>query len=430
MSITLQYGQSGLPLDFSGLNATVLEPRFVSGLPDEAAGFQEAVRKPMGGKPLRECVSAGETVAVVIADNTRPLPSERLLPWIFAELSQVPSEQITIIIGTGSHRGNTPEEIEAMVGPEVASRYRILNHDAHDPERLVRVGDSPMGYPVDFCREYVEADRRIAVGFIEPHFMAGFSGGYKAVFPGVTGIETIMEYHGVHNIGDVRSTWGEIEENPTQAHVRAGGSLLPIDFMVNVTLNRKREITAYFCGEVLEAHRAGCAWVKEKVMIPCDTVFPIVVTTNSGYPLDQNLYQAVKGMSAAAQIVAEGGLIMTAARCNDGFPEHGNFRQQLYAHDSAEALLETIYAPGFRQFDQWQTQKFAEILRLARVGLYSELPAQAVSRAHMQPVTDLREAIEAEIKRLGGEASTPIAVLPEGPLTVPYLTAGVVLSGD
>ncbi|MDQ3792523.1 MAG: nickel-dependent lactate racemase [Actinomycetota bacterium] len=419
METRLQYGTVELPVEIPSSDVIVLRTKHEEGLPDEAAAFREAVRDPIGSAPLKEVVGATDRVAVVIPDITRPLPSDRLLPWLFEELSHVPPENFTIVNGTGSHRPNTEEELAAMVGREVASSYRIVNHDAHDPNTLAFAGTSPEGRGVYMNREYVEADRRIVLGFIEPHFMAGFSGGYKGVFPAVADIDSIMHYHRASVIGHARSTWGVLEENPTQDQIRANGSLLPVDFLVNVTINRQREITGFFCGEVLAAHERGCEANKRAVMVACEREFPIVVTTNGGYPLDQNLYQAVKGMSAAYQVVSEGGLIISASRCNDGFPDHGNFRKMLLEHSSPEEMLETIYSPGFSVFDQWQVQLFALILQRARVALYSEIPAGDVRRVHLEPVDDITARISEELQNIGSDA--PVAVLPEGPMTVPYL---------
>lgn len=419
MKVHLQYGQTGLELDLTGINATILQPRFQPGLADEASAFTAAVRSPINTRPLREIVRSTDRVAVVIPDGTRPLPSDRLLPWLFAELGHVPRENFTILIGTGSHRANTPAELDNMLGPAIARTYRVVNHNAHDPSGLAYAGQSPMGYPIHFAKDYAEADRRIIMGFIEPHFMAGFSGGYKAVMPGIASIDAIMHYHGAPVIGDPNSTWGELENNPTQRHVRAGGSLLPIDFCINVTLNASKQITRYFCGETLAAHRAGCAFSKSTAMAACAHAFPIVVTTNSGYPLDQNLYQTVKGMCAAARIITDQGLILAAARCNDGFPEHGNFRTLLYESKSPTELFNRIMSPGFSIFDQWQVQLMAMVQMKARVGVFCEMPAEELRRAHLLPVTDLRVAIDAELNRIGRDA--PVAILPEGPLTIPYL---------
>ena len=417
--VHLQYGHDGLEISLPSERVTVLEPRFVPGLPDEAAAFREAVRQPIQTRPLRELITAQDRVAIVIADLTRPLPSDRLLPWLLEEIAHVPDEQVVIINGTGSHRINTPEELERMVGAEILRRYRVVNHNSHDRSTMAVAGRAPGGREVLLQRDYVEADKRIVLGFIEPHFMAGFSGGYKGIFPAIADIDSIIHYHRAEVIGDPRSTWAILEGNPTQEQIRFYGSLIPVDFCVNVTLNRRREITRFFCGEVLAAHEAGCRFSKETAMVPCPEPFPIVVTTNSGYPLDQNLYQAVKGMSAAAQIITPGGLILAASRCNDGFPDHGNFKKLLFEHPTPEAILETVLAPGFLLFDQWEAQLLAMIRRQARVGLYSELPPDEVRRAHLEPIEDLSAAVAAELARIGSDA--PIAVLPEGPLTIPYL---------
>ena len=419
MRTELQYGKGELVVEIPSSDVTELRTKHEDGLPNEAEAFREAVRHPIGSAPLEEIIDAGDRVAVVIPDITRPLPSDRLLPWLFEELSHVPPKNVTIINGTGSHRPNTEEELVAMVGRRVVSNYRIVNHDAHDPDTLAFAGRSPEGRDVYMNREYVEADRRIVLGFIEPHFMAGFSGGYKGVFPAVADIDSIMHYHRATVIGHARSTWGVLEDNPTQSQIRANGSLLPVDFLVNVTINRNKEITGYFCGEVLAAHERGCEANKASVMVACEREYPIVVTTNGGYPLDQSLYQAVKGMSAAYQIVSDGGLIIAASRCNDGFPSHGNFRRMLLEHSSPQEMLETIHSPGFSEYDQWQVQLFAQILQKARVGLYSEIPSDDVRSVHLKPVADIATTISEELERIGEDA--PVAVLPEGPMTVPYL---------
>ena len=382
-SVHLQYGKDGLSVEIPSSNVTVLAPSFLAWLPDEAAAFQEAVREPIACRPLKDVIGARERVAVVIPDITRPLPTDRLLRWLFAELAHVPAENFTIVNGTGSHRVNTPAELAVMAGADIAAKYRIV------------------------------------MGFIEPHFMAGFSGGFKGIFPAVADIASIMRYHRAEVIGDPRSCWGLLDGNPTQEIVRRNGALLPVDFCINVTQNRKREITRFFCGEVMAAHTQGCAFAKSTAMVACARPFPIVVTTNGGYPLDQNLYQAVKGMHAAAQIVAQDGLIVAAARCNDGFPEHGNFKKLLFEHPSAQAVLDTILAPGFSMYDQWEAQLLALICLKARVGLFSEIPAGEVRRAYLEPLTDISARIATELQRLGADA--PIAVLPEGPMTIPYL---------
>ena len=418
--VSLDYGPEGLPLDLTGLNATVLRPRYLEGLRDEHAAFLESVRRPYKTASLRELIAPGETLAIAIPDITRALPSDRLLPWLFAELRDLDPDDVTIIVGTGTHRGNTHDELLQMVGPEILAKYRIVNHDARDTTSLLPAGRSPYGYEVAYCADYVRADRRILMGFIEPHFMAGFSGGYKAVFPGIADLDAIQTYHGFTNIAHPKSTWGLIEGNPTQNHVRAAGKLLPVDFLVNVTLNTDRQITGYFCGDVDAAHEAGCEFSRNTAMVRVEEPFPIVVTTNSGYPLDLNLYQTVKGMSAAHSITAPGGLIITAARCNDGFPEHGAFKNQVLRWESPDEAWRAISSPDFSEPDQWQTQKLLQIVRTCRVGLFSELDPELVQRAHLTPIEDVRSAIDAELACLGNPAA-PVAIVPEGPLTIPYV---------
>ncbi len=417
--VNLQFGRTGLRVDIPSDRVTMVEPRYVAGLPDEAEAFRAAVRAPLGTRPLREIVQAHERVAILIPDHTRPLPRERLLPWLFDELAHVPAENFVIINGTGSHRANTPEELRQMVGDAVLERYSVINHDSRDATTLARAGTTIDGRPVCFNRHYVEADRRIVMGFIEPHFMAGFSGGYKGVFPAIADLEAIKHYHRAQVIADPLSTWGVLANNPTQRQVRANGALLPVDFLINVTQNRRREITGFFCGEVIAAHDAGCAFAKQTAMVACPQSFPLVITSNSGFPLDQNLYQTVKGMSAAAQVVSPGGLIIAAAECGDGFPDHGSFKDMLFSHQSAQHLLDTINHAPEPMEDQWQVQLLALILVRARVGIYSRIQPEDIRRAHLESVADLASRIDEELNRIGRDA--PIAVLPEGPMTIPYL---------
>lgn len=306
-----------------------------------------------------------------------------------------------------------------MLGQRVAENYEVVNHNAYDLDTMAPVGSLENGQPLYMNKRYADADRRIVLGFVEPHFFAGYSGGYKGIFPALADIDSILTYHRASVIGDSRSAWGRIEGNPTQEQIRAAGSVLPVDFCVNVSLNSRHEITRFFCGHVLQAHEKGCTFVESTAMVPCELPFPIVITTNGGYPLDQNLYQSVKGMSAAAQIVSPGGLIVIAAQCEDGFPPHGNFAPLLFGAASPQELLDTISAPGYRRNDQWEAQKLASILVKARVALFSDLPARDVERAHMEPIDNLNGFVAEEVKRIGPDS--PVAVLPQGPQTIPYL---------
>ena len=419
MRVTLDYGTEGLAVEIPAANVCLLAPRPDEGLKDEAGSFRQAVRLPIASPPLKEIIRSGERVAIVIPDITRAFPSRRILPWLFEELAHVDKNLLTIVVGNGTHRAGTREEMKKLLGEEVLGACRVVQHNAFDPATLAVAGRCSNGRMVLMNREYVDAERRILLGFIEPHFMAGFSGGYKAVFPGIADIDSILHYHRAAVIADPRSGWGVTQNNPTLDQIRACGSLLPVDFLINVTLNRRQEITQYFCGSVPAAHEAGCRFVRERAMVPCRRAFPIVVTTNGGHPLDQNLYQAVKGMSAAAQIVEPGGLIICAARCADGFPDHGNFKRMLCGGQTPEAMLEEIMQADPPIPDQWQIQLLAQIFIKARLALFSQIPPEEVAKAHLEPIASIAERIGAEMNRLGRDAH--VAVLPQGPMTIPFL---------
>ncbi|PLS78609.1 MAG: hypothetical protein CYG59_17645 [Chloroflexi bacterium] len=423
MHVSLAYGRGRMTINVPD-DAVVITPQELPGLADEHAAFEAAVRSPIQATPLREQVAADARVAIVIADITRPSPSERLVPWIMQELAHVPRENFVIINGTGSHRANTQAELVQMLGAEVVETVRIVNHNAFDDGTLTHLGRTSYGGEIWVNNEYLQADVRIVTGFIEPHFFAGFSGGPKGIIPGVAGIKTIMHLHNAQMIGDERSTWARLEGNPVQGEIREAVAMAPPHFMVNVAVNSRREITAVWAGHYIAAHEVGCRFVAQHATCPVEAVFDVVVTTNSGYPLDQNLYQAVKGMSAAARIVKPGGAIIAAAECSDGLPSHGNYKDLLQMRESAQALLEMIEAPGFEMYDQWQAQSQALVQRKAQVYLHSSLDAETVRQAMLEPAPDIETTLAELVERYGPGAR--VAVLPEGPQTVPYVTEAVV----
>jgi nickel-dependent lactate racemase len=412
------YGKEGLTIEVPD-HAVLVEPRHLPGLADERAAVLKALREPIGTPPLREMVKETDKVAIVISDITRPTPNHKLVPWLIEELSHVPRENFIIINGTGTHRDQTREEFVQMLGEWVVENIRIINNHCHEKETLAKVGKSSFGCDVYLNKEYVEADFRIVTGFIEPHFFAGFSGGPKGIMPGIAGIETILTFHNARMIGDPLSTWGNMVNNPLQDMTREINRMCKPHFMLNVTLNREKEITQVFAGELFEAHDVGCAFAKEHAMIKCDQRFDVVITSNSGYPLDQNLYQAVKGMSAAHKIVKKGGTIICAAECSDGLPNHGNYANILQMRKTPEEILEMINDPSFEMFDQWQVQKQAVIQVWADVYVYSTLSDEDLEKAMFKPCRDI-EATLAELKQKYGEDMS-VAVLPLGPLTIPYL---------
>ncbi|MDX1437259.1 MAG: nickel-dependent lactate racemase, partial [Anaerolineales bacterium] len=314
MKVNLSYGREGLEVELPDY-ADVILPRFIPGLPDEVRSLKEAMRSPIGAPALREMVSPGDRVVVVHTDITRATPNDRILPMVLQELevAGVAREDITLLNGLGTHRPQTPEELRAMLGDQVYENYRCLQHDCNDDGNLVPMGQTSLGHPVRINRRYIEADVKVLTGFIEPHFFAGFSGGPKAILPSLAGVESVHTNHGLRMIAHNQARWGALEGNPIWEEMREVALMTNPSFLLNVSLNSRREITGIFAGDMLAAHAEGCRFVKDSAMAPVAAPYDIVVTTNSGYPLDQNLYQAVKGMSAASEIVEPGGAIIMAA---------------------------------------------------------------------------------------------------------------------
>ncbi|SEH43299.1 Nickel-dependent lactate racemase [Halobacillus karajensis] len=418
METEILYGKKGLTVDLPE-ESFIIEPKNLPKMEDEKEAVLKALRDPIGIAPLKESVSSTDKVSIVISDITRPTPNHILVPLLIKELDHVPLENIVIINGTGTHRDQTREEFIQMLGEWVVNNIRIVNNHCHEKDEHVNLGKSKFGCDIYLNKEYVESDFRIVTGFIEPHFFAGFSGGPKGIMPGIAGIETIMTFHNARMIGDPLSTWGNMVNNPVQDMTREINSYCKPDFMLNVTLNREKDITAVFAGELYAAHDIGCAFAKEHSMYECEDRFDVVIVSNSGYPLDQNLYQAVKGMSAAHKIVKEGGSIIVASECSDGLPNHGNYSKIFDMANNPQELLDMINHPDFKMFDQWQVQKQAVVQVWADVYIYSTLTDDQVRGAMLHPVHSIEQTLQDLKGKYGGDMS--IAVLPLGPLTIPYV---------
>ncbi len=419
MNVDLKYGKKGLTVEFPDENVTVIEPEFVPGLADEKAAFFEALRNPIGSAPLKERINPDDTIVIVFCDITRPVPNERIIPWLLEELAFHPKEKITLLNATGMHRINTEDELVGMLTEDVVKNYRIVNHVATDKSTLTSLGISASGGNAYVNSEYYGADVKILTGFIEPHFFAGFSGGPKLVMPGVAGAETVMHCHGAKMVGNPKATWGITTGNPLWEEIHEVAAMTNPTFIVNVTINKNRGITKIFAGDLDQAHAQGIEFVRKTAMQPVEYPFDIVVTTNSGYPLDLNLYQTVKGMSAARKIVKKGGSIIAVSECWDGIPDHGNYKKILHEAASVQEMLDTINSPGYLQFDQWEAQVQAMIQLWADVYLYSSLSDEEVKETHITPISSVETCIADLKEKYGANAS--IAVLPEGPQTIPYL---------
>lgn len=421
MKVRVAYGTHSLEVDLPK-ETHVIEPTQTPGLENEFDAFLVAVREPIEAPPLRDLIPSGERVAIVTSDVTRATPNDRLVPWILDEIGHVPAENVTVIVGTGSHRATTPTEMERMFGRAVLERVRVIDHDAHDPTQVTFLGTTTRGAKAYLNAEYVNADKRICVGFIEPHLYAGFSGGPKGIMPGVAGIETVKFFHNFQMVGDPGSTWLNLENNPIQEMAREVCAMAPPDFLVNVTLNSRKQITGFFCGDYRAAHLRGCASCKEQTAQAVPHRFDVVVTTNGGYPLDQNLYQCIKGLSAAGGIVKQNGTIVMCAELSDGLPEHGNFKDIVRARSTPAELLAMIGAPSYSVYDQWAAQSQAMVLLKARVLFHSSLPDDVIRAAMLEPVSDPSAAVRDALTGAGPSATC--AALPHGPYVVPYVADG------
>ena len=418
--VRLDYGVGGLEVDLPQERTTIIEPVFRSAVADPHAALTAALRAPLGRPPLRERVRRGQTIAISVCDITRAQPRREMLAALFEEMPDIPAEDITILIATGTHRTNTAAELDAMLGADIARRYQVVNHDSRDRASLTHVGTTTTGVAVSLNRAWMDADIRITTGFVEPHFFAGFSGGPKMVAPGLAGLETVLVLHDARRIGHPKATWGITEGNPIHDDIREIARMVGVDFAVDVTLNREQKITAVFAGDLFAEHRAACEAAMHDAMREVEAPFDVVLTTNSGFPLDQNLYQAVKGMSAAAKVVKPGGTIVCAAECRDGLPSHGSYGQVLASQPSPEKLLAMINAPGYSTPDQWQVQIQAQVQMKASVMVKSGgLTPEAVRAAHFQPVDDVGAAVSEAMRHAGPHAT--LCVLPHGPQTIPYL---------
>jgi nickel-dependent lactate racemase len=423
MLIKLAYGKTGLPIELDdSLNVTVVEPSFVPALPDPEAAVRDALRAPIGSPPLADLVRPGMRVGVVFSDITRPAPNPLILSAVLEVLDAVPGIEVTLFNALGTHRPNTEAELRGMVGDAVFERRRIVQNDTFDSATQVQVGVTSKGHETWLNAELMACDLKILTGFIEPHLFAGFSGGGKAVMPGMAGQRTVLGNHDAGMVGHPKAIWGVTLGNPIWEEVHEVAAQAGRLFLLNVTLNRDKAVTGVFAGDLDQAHAAGCAFVKRSAMVAVPRPFDIVVTTNSGYPLDINLYQSVKGMRAADQVVRQGGAIIIATRCWDGIPEHGLYGKILRESRNPRELLDKICAPGFLEQDQWQAQIQALIQQKAAIYVRSDgLTDDEIRAALLLPCRRIEDTVAELVGKYGRGAS--ICVMPEGPQTIPYVSA-------
>lgn len=418
--LTIPYDRSGLELALDDRRlAAVLAPKGLNAgaFGDDPIGH--ALANPHDSLPLAELARGKQRIAVITSDHTRPLPSAETLPRLLREIrAGNPGAEVTILIGTGTHRPMTREEMYARFGEGIMERECLVCHRGDEPEALALIGRLPSGAPLEINRLAVEADLLVAEGFIEPHFFAGFSGGPKSVLPGIAGRRAILANHSGPNIGHPSARAGILDGNPVHEEMRAAARLARLAFILNVVLDERGRVAAAFAGGWHASHTAGAAFVLEHARVGVAPA-PIAVTSNGGYPLDQNLYQAVKGMTAAEAAVQPGGRIIIAAGCADGMGGEGfagllagmGEPAAFYARACATPADETVQ-------DLWQAQILARILSKCRV---------TVVTGHLAPDTALPRGLT--IKRTLGEAvaealaeagpEAKVTVIPDGVGVIP-----------
>jgi len=398
-------------------NTRVVTIRNTPGIADPAGEIRRGLKNPIGTRPLPDIIRSKrpENVCVVISDHTRPVPNKTILPPLLDILENggISPKNITILIATGMHRETTHEEKIELVGADILSRYAVI---AHDSESDDLVHFDVHGIQATVNGFYCSAGLKILTGFIEPHYMAGFSGGRKAICPGISGVATVRYFHSPALLESPRANPGMLDGNPCHDFSSRVAECAGADFMVNVTLNAAKEITGVFCGDILKAHQAGIAFSEHEASVFCGEPADIVVTTNGGFPLDRDLYQTTKGLVSALDIVREDGLIICASECCDGLGS-SPFKRLLSEMTTPEDFLAMISAPDYFHMDQWGVEELVKVLKKARIMLYSTgLTSDEICMCRCEPIKSIEEGIQKETARLG--RSPTVTVIPDGPYII------------
>jgi nickel-dependent lactate racemase len=417
MKAQFSFGKGGIEVSVpDGFRTQVILSHTAHGLLDEQAALYAALDAPIGCPPLLTLATGKKTAAISVCDITRPAPNPVTLPPLLDRLHQagIPVEGITILIATGLHRGATEDEINTIVGPEIAAKYRIVSHDAKVLSDHVYLGATGRGTPVHIDRRFIEADLHITLGFIEQHLMLGFSGGRKLIAPGLAAQETIKVIHSPRFMREPMATEGSIAANPLHAELLEVARMARHDFMLDVTLTQNRKISGVFAGDPVQAHAAGVAFVEQTCLEHLEEPVDAVITSAAGYPLDLTFYQIVKGITAAAHMVKPGGRILVVAQCAEGVgsPE---FARRLSGMRDFKSFLEEIRTAPV-EVDQWQLEKLA--LTGEKFDLFFYTPG--VTRGQLGFLAEwayatLGEAIAATLDGLPPNAR--VALVPEGPYT-------------
>lgn len=422
MRVRLDYGKTGLTAELPDANLLgILSLSPAPPLSDPTEAVAAALAAPLGTLPLARLAHGRRDACIVICDITRPVPNKTLLPPILRvlEAAGIPAERITLLIATGTHRPNEGAELHHLIGEEIANRYRVVNHDSHDRAAQRYLGVSPNGVPVRLDSTYCDADLKLTVGLIEPHFMAGYSGGRKLVMPGIADFETVQRWHCPRFLESPLATNGSVDGNPVHVESLAIARMMPPDLILDVTLDESNRITGVFAGELEQAWRAGVAFAAQHVRAAAPQLADIVVTSCAGYPLDTTFYQAVKGMVGALPVVKQGGSIILAAECAEGIGSPLFTRTLLEAGD-LEAFVAHISQPDVFLPEEWQVEELAKARRKAEIYCVAGgIPAPRLAECFVQPAASIEEALHAAFARHGQNAS--VLAIPRGPYVIPYI---------
>lgn len=422
MKVEMRYGTGTLPIEIPDKNvAGVLEISESVPLPDEEGAVRAAIAEPIASPPLVELAKGRESACIVISDVTRPVPNKVILPPLLETLEQVgiSREKITILIATGIHRPNEGEELAEMVGRDLMDSYRILNHFSQKPEDHGYLGETRNGTPVYIDRTYLESDLKITTGLIEPHLMAGYSGGRKAVCPGVASIETMKVMHGPELMEHPKSAVGILDGNPFHIEATEIALMAGVDFNLNVAIDKQRRITGVFAGDMVESHRVGAQFVEKQAKVTLPAPADAVVVSSAGYPLDATFYQAIKGLLTAVEIVKQGGSILLVAACSEGIGSKP-FTDLIFKTDDLTAFVQGLYNPANFVIDQWQLEELAKVARKADIYFYTDgIPYHQRAKLFVHPLKSAQDGIEEILTRYGEDVQ--IAVIPEGPYVLAQL---------
>ncbi|VTS04700.1 nickel-dependent lactate racemase [Tuwongella immobilis] len=422
MRVKLDYGRTGLDVELPDDRTNPpLTIRETTPLDNPAAELERLLANPIGTKPLVELARGRKTVCILICDITRPVPNKLILPPILRTLESagIARENITILNATGLHRPNDAAELEEMVGAEILANYRVENHFGQRLEDHDYLGTTPNGVPAWIDKRYVRADLKITTGLIEPHFMAGYSGGRKVICPGIAALETIKVWHSPRFLEHPLADNGQVRGNPVHEENTRIAQMAGCDFIVNVCLDGQRRVTWVGAGEMIAAWEAGVQWVQEIVRVPVPEPLDVVVTSCAGYPLDTTWYQAIKGLCGALPIVKKGGTIVIAASLTEGVgsPE---FQHILADNPSIDQFMKRIMGQDYFVMDQWQLEEFAKVVRHCSVKVVTQgLSPEILRHCHVEAAASVESAVAEALERYGPQAR--IGVIPKGPYVLPYV---------